>query len=278
MKALVILFLSVVIFGTAGYFGYEIFVKPGKLAREEQALPPPPPPPDPSRQDFESAMAVKQEGRLVEARAALEAFIENNPYSSKADEARDALGQVNMDIFFSRKPAPEKQEYVVRSGDVLVKIAAKMKTTPELIMKSNNLPGIMLRIGDRLLISQPDFSLVVDRKSQKVVLLNKAKFFKQYKPTSWNLPVTRTTGPIKSKVSDKIAWKDGKRVAFGSKEYAGSTRWIALGVTGYTIYSEPLDGAVPSKLSTPPTGIALRPEDAEELSTLLSKHVPVIIQ
>jgi LysM repeat protein len=278
MKALVLLFLIVVIFGTAGYFGYEIFLKPARLAREEQALPPPPPPLDPSLPEFEKAIAIKRQGRLVEARAALEAFIENNPYSSKGEGARDALGEVNIGIFFSRTPAPEKKEYVVRSGEVLVRIAGKMKTTAELIMKQNNLPGIMLHIGDRLLISQPDFSLVVDRKQQKVILLNKGKFFKQYKPTAWSLPVSRVATPIKARVFDKIAWKDGKRVAFGTKEYEGSARWIALGVTGYTIYADPSGESGPANQARPPTGIALAPEDAEELSTLLKKHDPVTIQ
>jgi LysM repeat protein len=278
MKALVIIFLVVVVFGGAGYVGYEMFIKPAKLLEEEKALPPPPPPPDPSLPEFEKAVALKAAGKLVPARAALEAFIENNPYSSKLDEAKDSLGQVNIDIFFSPVPAPEKQKYIVRRGDVLVKIAGQMKTTPELIMKSNGLSGIMLRIGDNLLISQPEFSLFVDRKAMVVVLLNKGRFFKQYKPLAWNLPVTRSTGPIKSKVSDKVAWKDGKRVAFGSREYEGSTRWIGLGVPGYTLYSEDNEGVPDAKPSKPPTGIALAPGDAEELSTLLSKRVPVTIQ
>ena len=36
-----------------------------------------------------------------------------------------------------------------------------------------------------------------------------------------------------------MAWKDGKRVGFGSKEYVGSTRWIRLAQPGYFLYSEP---------------------------------------
>ena len=34
MKAIIILFLCVALLGAAGYFGYDIFVKPAKLERE----------------------------------------------------------------------------------------------------------------------------------------------------------------------------------------------------------------------------------------------------
>ena len=176
MKALVLLFLIVVIFGSAGYFGYEIFVKPAKLAREEQAMPPPPPPPDPSLPEFEKAIAIRRQGRLVEARGTGGVHREQSIFWQRRG-SQECAGRGEHRHLFSRTPAPEKQEYVVRSGEVLVRIAAKTKTTAELIMKQNNLPGIMLHIGDRLLVSQPDFSLVIDRKQQKLVLLNKGKFF-----------------------------------------------------------------------------------------------------
>ena len=41
-----------------------------------------------------------------------------------------------------------------------------------------------------------------------------------------------------------MAFRDGKRVGFGTKEFVGSTRWIRLTAPAYTIYSIP-DGAHP---------------------------------
>ena len=102
------------------------------------------------------------------------------PAGLHVEEAKDLLGEVNIDIFLSRYPSPEKTEYVVKSGDVLAKIARKLKTTPELIMRMNNLSGTMLHIGEHLLISHPDFSMVIQRKAKLVVLLNHGAFFKQY--------------------------------------------------------------------------------------------------
>jgi hypothetical protein len=56
----------------------------------------------------------------------------------------------------------------------------RTKTTPELIMRSNNLPDVMLRIGQKLMISPAEFSLIISKKGEKVIVLNGGKFFKQY--------------------------------------------------------------------------------------------------
>ena len=78
----------------------------------------------------------------------LSLFIQKYPAGKHLDEARDLLGEVNTEILLSRHPSPEKTEYIVKPGDVLAKIARKLKTTPEMIMRMNNMSGTMLRIGD----------------------------------------------------------------------------------------------------------------------------------
>ena len=104
---------------------------------------------------------MRQEGKLPEARAALSAFIQKYPNGSHVEEAKDMLGEINIEILLSRTPSPEKTEYIVKPGDVLQKVANQVKSTPELIMRMNNLNGTMLHIGERLLISHPDFSSVI---------------------------------------------------------------------------------------------------------------------
>src|SRR5205085_7497772 len=140
----------------------------------------PAPTPDISLPEFQAAAKLRQDGKLTEARDALTAFIQKYPAGLHLEEAKDLLGEVNIDIFLSRYPSPEKTDYVVKSGDVLAKIARKLKTTPELIMRMNNMSGTMLHIGEHLLISHPDFSLVIQRKANLVVVLNHGVFFKQY--------------------------------------------------------------------------------------------------
>src|SRR5207249_10787967 len=186
--------------------------------------------------EFEEAAKLRQDGKIPEARAALTAFIQEYPNSPPADEAKDLLGEVNVVILLSRTPSPEKQEYIVKPGDVLAKVARKVKSTPELIMRMNNLSGTMLHIGDRLLVSHPEFSIVIQRKAKLVVLLEHGAFFKQYHVRDEKL-AAKQPPKVTTTVAETMAWRDGKRVGFGSKDYIGSTRWIRLGAPAYTLYS-----------------------------------------
>ena len=164
----------------------------------------------------------------------------------------------------------------MRSGDVLAKIAAKTKTTPDLIMRTNNLSNTMLRVGQQLLISHPDFSLFIQRKVQTVVLLDHGQFFKRYHVKTVKLSAKQPSR-INTRVAEILAFKDGKRVGFGSKEYVGSTRWIRLNQPGYFLYSES-DATHRDESGQPaPPGLGLAASDVEELSSFVSTKTPVTI-
>jgi hypothetical protein len=278
MKWLFVLLLALVIFGGAAWFGYNTFVKEEiEVKKEQRGEVTPPPVVDVSLPEFEAAVKLRQDGKLAEARDALVALIQKYPSGKHLDEARDLLGEVNVEILLSRYPSSEKIEYIVKPGDVLAKIARKLKTTPEMIMRMNNMSGTMLRIGDRLLISNPDFSMVIRRKANLVVLLNHGVFFKQYHIREAKLP-PKPPPKITTKVAETMAWKGGKRVGLGSKEYLASTKWVRLAsAPAYTLYSVP-DPTHPNiDQPPPPTGLGLAATDLEELSTLVNNRTPVTI-
>jgi LysM repeat protein len=277
MKWLFVLFLALVIFGGAAFFSYRLFFKQEIAVRQEQrGEVRSEPTPDISLPEFQEAAKLRQEGKLPEARDALIAFIQKYPAGLHVEEAKDLLGETNVDILLSRTPSPEKQEYIVKSGDVLAKVARKVKSTPELIMRMNNLSGTMLHIGDRLLISHPDFSLLIQRKAKVAVLLNRGVFFKQYHVRDEKLSSKQPTR-IATRVAETMAWRGGRRVGFGSKEYVGSIRWIRLAAPAYTLYSVP-DSAHPNvDQPPPPSGLGLAASDVEELSSLVNNRTPVTI-
>jgi LysM repeat protein len=276
MKWLFVLFLAIIIFGGAAWFGYNyVFKEDIQVAKEQRGEVTPEPRIDLTLPEYEAAAKLRQDGKMPEARAALTAFIQKYPTSPHADEAKDLLGEINIDIFLSRTPSPEKEEYIVKPGDVLAKVARKVKTTPELIMRMNNMSSTMLHIGEHLLISHPDFSIVVQRKPKLLVVLNHGGFFKQYHIREEKLPA-KTSSKVQTKVAEVMAWRDGKRVGFGTKEFIGSTRWIRLGSQSYTIYSVP-DSAHQVVQPPPPQGIGLAAADVEELSTLVNNKTPVMI-
>src|SRR6266576_5261140 len=133
MKWLFVLVLAVIVFGGAAWFGYNLFFKQEiAVQKEQRGEARSEPTPDISLPEFEAAAKLRQDGKLAEARDALTAFIQKYPTGLHVEEAKDLLGEVNIDILLSRYPSPEKTDYLVKSGDVLAKIARKLKTTPEL--------------------------------------------------------------------------------------------------------------------------------------------------
>jgi LysM repeat protein len=287
VKALIILVLAFMVFGAGGYFTYEMFIHPKVALEQEKGMPLPPLPPDPALPDFEKAVDVRRNGTLLEAREALSAFVEHNPQSSKIEEARDLLGEVNTAIFLSPVAAPEKEVYIVQKNDVLSRVAARMHTSAELLLRANNLQTTMLRIGQKLTISPGDFALVISRKTDKVVLLNKGRFFKQYAIREWppihaKKAITARKGPplpkLVGKVTDKIAWLNGARVIFSDKGYINATHWIQINIPGCTLYGDPGANANAPNAKPPAGGIVLSPDAPAELAAMLNKGSPVTLE
>ena len=274
LKALVILVLLGAIAGGAAGTYYFLIERPKILDADEIAKAPPPgqPTPDPSTPEFEKAQALKRDLQYPEAREALVAFLTRYPDSSHRQEAETLLGDINLAELFSGKPGPGKVEYLVQRGDVLDRVAHKTKSNPELIFQANGLDRIMLRIGQKLEVPQVDFNIDVHLKDKKLVLLDHGRFFKSYvlldlRPLSKKVPV------ITTKVQEKIAFKDGHRVPFGTKEFPASIRSITLaGQPGYTIYAADASNEKPAG-----SGLGLAASDTEELHTLVSIGTPVTI-
>ena len=277
MKWLFALLLALAIFGGAYYFSYNVLFKQEIAVQQEQRGGIPNTPlPDVSLPEFQAAAKLREEGKLLEARDTLIAFIAKYPNGQHFEEAKDMLGAVNTDILFSPVASPEKREYVVKKGDVIARVAQRMHTTPELIMRTNNLKSTMLRIGEKLLISNPEFSLFIQTKAKLIVLLNHGNFFKQYHIQEEKLP-PRQPARITTKVSEVMAWKDGRRVGFGTREYQTSTRWIRLANPAYTIYAMPDAFHPATDQPPPPLGLGVSASDAEELSSLVNGKTPVTI-
>jgi LysM repeat protein len=284
VKAIIIILVACVIFGASGYFAYDLFIKPQVELKREKEAPPTPAPPDSTLPEFNKCLALKRQGKLVEARKAFQEFLDNFPESTMIENARNELGDVNTRIFFSTIQTPEKQVYMVKSGDVITRVARQNKSTPELLMKANGLSGSMLRIGQKLLVPPANFSVVISRKHNKVIVNNDGRFFKQYPVLKWpaGLPLYKKGAPPPEKktgkVIEKIAWYDGARVIFTDKGYPSATHWISVTIPHCTLYAEPPPNADPNKVAKPPSGIAIPPQGAAELGALLVRGNPVVLE
>lgn len=267
------LIVALAIFGAAGWFAFEVYVKPEQLDRQEEErladAPPPTPLPDYSVPAFEKVMKLKESGDLLAARQALLDFLVQYPQSTKLDAAKQAIGEINTKFVFTSMEGPDKVDYSVVSGDSLIRIAGKTNSSAELILRSNNLVSIDLQIGQQLRIPQLDTAIVVDKTAKTLTLLNKGEFFKEYPILS----LEGAGGAQQTEINDKVALNGSDRVAFGDKNWIGSDRWLMLGKTQAVIRGlpEPGEGEMPP-------GIVVSQEDIEEIFPLVGRGTPVTIQ
>ncbi|MEI8386661.1 MAG: LysM peptidoglycan-binding domain-containing protein [Verrucomicrobiota bacterium] len=277
-RILVVLLLVAAIFGGTAYFAYELYFKPKKLDVEEKklAVAAPTPPPDPSLPAFEKLKPVL-DLNSAEARTAISEFLDRYPDSPMAPSARAALGRINAAELLSPSPSPDKTIYSVVKGDSLMKIAGKFKTGAELIYCLNNLHTINLQIGQELVIPKLDTALVIDRKAGTITLMNAGAFVREYPVKSLKLPPAASTGTVQTKVGDKLAMKGNTRVAFGTKDYEGSDRWVMLGLGGVTLRGTPPPAEDGTEVPMP-SGIVLDPADASEIYVFTTRGTPVTIK
>lgn len=268
IKLLIAILVAAGILGGAAYFANELYFKPKKLdllekeelARKtaEAAQPPPP--------DFTIAIfeAVRKTPDLEALRNGLQEFLAVHPESTMAEEARALLGETNANLLFSSTPTADKGSYTVVKGDSLVKIAAQNQTSAEMLMRVNNLLTHNLQIGQVLLVPKFSPRIVIDREAKTLTLFNGDAFFKQYALQGSGIPSAQTT-----KISDKIAMKDGKRVAFGTKEFVDADRTLMLA---------PPAGSPIRALAEPAVGLMLPRSDLEEIYAVSPIGTTVVIE
>jgi LysM repeat protein len=274
VKVLIVAGLAIGIFGGGGYVAYRLFFKKPYKPRSDTNQPVVTPTPDQGIAMFEQANYQIQNGGKEGGKKILLALIQNLPDSEKNDDAKKLLSSLNVQEFFSSEPGPDKTEYVVARGDSMAKIANKTRCPAELIFKANGLDSLTIQPGQKFIVPKGDFSLQINLKKQDVTLLNRGAFFRWYKPLEFRL--SGKTGPGQFKIHEKIAWSAGTRVAFGEKNYLGSSRWIILSGNGIAVYSE--TNPQSPNAQKPANGIMLAPPDMEELFALVGKDTPVMIK
>ena len=274
VKLLVVASLAIGVFGGGGFVAYRLFFKKPDPRGRNPNEPVVTPTPDPGIAMFNQAKRQIAGGDQNDAQKILLALVQSFPDSTRINEAKKLLGDLNISAFFSPEPGPDKTEYVVIRGDSIARIATKTKNPAELIFKANGLDSLTIQPGRKLIIPKGQFSLVVNTKKGDVTLMNNGIFFRWYKPLELKLPAKVVLGQFKAR--EKIAWAEGVRVAFGEKKYLGSSRWIAINGSGITLYSE-TNSRTPN-VQKPATGIMLGPADMEELFALVVKDTPVTVK
>lgn len=288
IQILIVLVVAAAILGGGGYFVYDALLPYRALAglKVKPVTYKPP-----LAVATENALKLRAAGKLAEAQQLLRNQLRVYPKSPAVKDARELLGDINTEMFFSTEVPFGKTEYVVNRGDTLWRIARKLESTPTAIMRTNSMKSDRLQPGDKLLVPNLAFTVTLDLPNQRAVVHSGDAFFKQYPIVAINLP-RRANRSITTKVSTSSFWKDGKRLVNPTEaERAESTPWVYLGGGRYILYGvsedegaaeetvelADKDSAAEVDPDKPPRGIALLKEDLAELQLLIERGTPVTI-
>jgi lipoprotein-anchoring transpeptidase ErfK/SrfK len=230
----------------------------------------PAPNPVPVNDKLQTALALKHDGKLADARTALLAL-------DPSDATVAALNEIDTQLLFTATPATEKLDYTIQAGDSLGKLAQKYGTTVELIRKANNISGDKIRVGDRLRIYQGKFAVEVSKTGNTLTVTDSGKFFKRYRVGTGQFSKT----PVgEFKITSRIEsppWyrSDGKTVPYGDPDNILGTHWLGLNVPGYGLHGTWETNSIGKQSSA--GCIRLLNDDVAELYIILPIGTPVTI-
>ncbi len=301
LHAVIAIFLALVVGFAGGYYSHiyrfplrherpELFVEGADVVPKFTYV-------HPMVAEVAKARKLKDAGKPLEAQALLQDQLHIYPQAPEGRAARELLGEINTEQFFSDKNLYGKTAYVVQRGDSLARIAAQLKSSPEMIIRANALDSTTIHPGDRLVVPDGDFTLTIDLSKERVVVHHGNGFFKQYPIQSVDLPRSRQLR-ISTRVTAATFWKDGEVVSAAANTAGDATPWVQFSRAGYVLYgvdesgvetdavevSDNSEAFAPTAAPTPPPnpdipphGIALLKDDLAELQLLLRRGTPVTI-
>lgn len=206
------------------------------------------------------------------ARRSLLDFLVTYPKSPKIVDVKKMLGDLNIDELFSVASSVDKISYTVMPRDSLSRIAAKFKTSAELVFKVNNLTSPNLQIGQQLIVPRLETSILIDSQSRTLTILNQGQFFKEYPIASLQVRSNRR-GVLQTKVVEKLALHGGRYVPFWEKNYSSCARSVILSQPGLMIRSTPENNT-----AVPLSGILVSAPDIKEMFMLIHRDTVVMIR
>ncbi|MFQ3577957.1 MAG: LysM peptidoglycan-binding domain-containing protein, partial [Verrucomicrobiia bacterium] len=197
---------------------------------------------DPALQELRLAADLAANGDFMAASTRLRALLEDPSAQAHLSTIKNVLGEVNITHLLTPAEGPNKIVHSIVRGDSIARIASRYNVPADLIFRANGLMNLNIRVGGTLFIPQLDARVVIYRGHAVLQIFDGDAFFKEYPLVSARIP-SGVILPTETVVAEKIAMKDGKRVAFGEADYFATQRSITLRSPGLNIQALP-PGAV----------------------------------
>ena len=236
----------------------------------------PAPVPDAAKQLAEARELCKND-RCLQARDLCQQILDKNKDGAIRAEAEALLGEANSTLAFSRRPMPEKTDYTVQVGDTLAGLAKKFTTTKEMIRRSNNFSGDVIRVGDRLRVLNAKWAVTVNKNDNDLLVTMNDKFFKRYGVGTGQYSMTPTgTFHVVSRIEHPTWYRaGGTPIPYGDTNNVLGTHWISLDIPHYGIHGTWETNTIGQQSSQ--GCIRLLNSNVEELYILLPEGTPVTI-
>ena len=230
------------------------------------------------KKEVSQAEAEEENGDLLLARKHYREVLGKVTAPEDIKAINKRIEGLNMQILFSNVVETDDLLYEVHKGDSLGAIASRFGTTVELIKRANGLTSDMIKVGDVLKVTQADFSVVVD-KSQNILLLEKdGEVIKTYVVSTGRDNSTPVgTFKIVTKLKDPTWFRKdiGAIVPPDSPDNILGSRWLGFDLSGYGIHGT----TEPESLGTHETKgcVRMKNEDVEEIFAILPRGSQVTI-
>jgi lipoprotein-anchoring transpeptidase ErfK/SrfK len=236
-----------------------------------------------AQQLFTRAQSAAAAGNLEQARDLLGDVIATATDESLKNNAMRVQGRINVQLFLSPVPTPQKRTYIVQPGDSLDKIARVNKTTVDLIRKMNSIKNDIIYPGGRLLMPAAPFVVQVDKSTKTVDLTMNGKLFKRYVVglgVNGKTPVGKFQTVV-HQVNPDWTPPGGGIIKFGDPKNLLGTRWMSIQDTtrpeikGFGIHGTSARDSIGAETSN--GCIRMLNEDVEEVYLLIPRGTEVII-
>lgn len=183
------------------------------------------------------ARNFEAKGMLLEAKNAYQKLIADFSNSGDVMNWQKKSDDLSIKLLFSPAITPGSTLYEIKPGDTLIKIAREFKTTPDLIIKSNNLPDGKIFPGRKIKVWTAPFSILVYKSQNILILKSNEEIIKTYVvSTGKNNCSPVGNFKIVNKLTNPTWFKAGAVVSASSPENILGTRWMGFDLAGYGIH------------------------------------------
>lgn len=226
---------------------------------------------------WEKAKGLESQGAYLKAKEIYESLLQQEALGPRARSIQKEYEALKMKLLFSPLETPESFFHTVVRGDTLFELAKKYRTTGELLQRSNGLSGDRIYPGVKLKVTRTEFSLVIEKRRNRLVLFADGKPLKRYRvSTGINGSTPSGTFKIVNKLKDPTWFHAGAIVPPESPENILGSRWLGFDLAGYGIHGTTLPETIGTYSSR--GCIRMFNPDVEEIYTLVPVGTRVLVK